>query len=369
MNTALQTELTNQACLPPAGDIRIAAFCQAILNLMDHPVLDRLIDELIQWQADISPSYAVNLLLRAFQRQLMDSDAEPGYPLYYSSEVAWVGALNRLLAEPLRVETIKHDLRYRQVQSNVVERYKAFKLVINLLQPRLGNAPRILDVGCSRNHGLKKLMLNLPFKPIVCGVSDNEKLPSTLLDALFNGVLLQPTSMRQGVGADVVPIMHDDEAVWAKSCSFYPSELLRHETVTEYDYLDHNAISDVTFEVGDFANNGISANLGDDKFDVITVSTFMYQLSATQRMHARTLFKSYLSEQGIIVYQDFVRPDNERQQLEFETNWFASIFPYRTIVEFANSSSGQLYEIFRWSNGRCTSWIPGKDIALVLAEK
>ena len=367
MHDLLHTELTNQAVLPPGGDKRIAAFSQAILKMVGTPELDTILQMMLTYRTSVSPSYAVNLLLRAFQKQLLVHDSH--FPDDFTSVSVWMTAIRALLDDTGIKAALYRDVLQRETQSNVVERYKAFKLVIGLLQSQLGDGLSVLDVGCSRNHGLKKLKLNLPFKPVSCGVKDSDRLPHALLDSLFNGVLRQPLSLGRCQGSDIVPLAATDGRDWAKSCSFYPSELLNAAAVSEYDYLDSSDIAGVNFAIGDFKAAGMGLHTYAQKYDVITVSTFLYQLSADERVDARRLFKQYLRPGGIIIYQDFVRPSADGQSLEFETNWFDSLFPYRTLLEFGNDITGQLYEVLRWDNGRCNRWVPGNDMSALLKDQ
>ncbi|HVS58582.1 MAG TPA: hypothetical protein VHD60_02460 [Candidatus Saccharimonadales bacterium] len=364
MSDAFRAELARQAVMPPANDARIAAFSQACLQAIERPEMVTLEAELDK-RTDLMPSYAANLLLRSMQKQLLRTD--PTYPFAHTLESAWHESFERLWGDTGTPDELLADIRGRNVQSNVVERYKAFKLVASLLHERLGEEITLMDVGASRNHGLKKLKLDLPFKPVECGVRDHPRFPAALLDTLANGALKQPMKLGHCVGTDVIPLKDGDDAFWAKSCSFYPSELLDEAAIAEYDYLDLTDVHGVSFVEGDFTGAGLcSPAAGYEKFDVITASTFLYQLSASKRAHARQLFHGYIAEKGVIIYQDFVRQSSNKRELDFEKNWFAALFPYRTLVEFADDSSGRVYEVLRWSNGRCNLWVPGKDIDKVI---
>ncbi len=365
MFDSLQQELVDQVLQPPGSDQRIAAFCQALLTILrkaeEYP---DLIDCISRTSSESVPSYTVNRLLRAFQRQLMYS--EPTYPRAYITEPVWLESITDIFHNVRKFKMFKADLLEKDVQSNVVERYKAAKLVMSLLQNQLGAAPSMLDIGCSRNHGLKKLKLNLPFKPIKCAVKTLGQMPSAFLDRLLNETLQSGLSLSSCTGMDVVPLSVGMDAAWAKSCSFYPSELLHEATVAEYDYLDKLHLRGVNFVEGDIANCQ-STLLNSQKFDVIFLSTLLYQLTPDERAKVRRNVTHFLTEDGIIVYQDYSTIDSTDSSLEFENNWFSRVFPYRTIIEFRTGGEQQLYEMFRWSNGRCETWIPGKDLSAILA--
>jgi SAM-dependent methyltransferase len=364
MSELLRQELASQAIKPPGKDRIIAAFSQSVLNMAGVARMAEL-ESVVDSRANITPSYGANLLLRGFQTQLLKSETD--YPRLYTTESVWQKAIDNILDDDAAYEQLTKDLTERNVQSNVVERYKAFKLVIGLLHDRLSEEFQMLDVGCSRNHGLKKLKLNLPFRPFMSGFRDTELFPSGLIDVLFNAVNKQSLKLGHSVGTDINPIDNDDgNAFWAKSCSFYPSELLDESAVTEYDYLDHNEVEGVRFIEGDFSAYGLKGRPAEKSFDVICASTFMYQLSDEDRVRARSLFRRYLAKDGVIVYQDFVRPSPDDRHLDFERNWFASLFPYRTLIEFEEDKTSTVHEVFRFDGGRCRQWAPGKDLRNIL---
>ncbi|HET8991844.1 MAG TPA: hypothetical protein VFN31_02310, partial [Candidatus Saccharimonadales bacterium] len=158
--TDMISELQRQAINPPAGDERIAAFSQAFVHYASTPEGEDWLG-IIEGRKFEAVSYGANLLLRAVQKQLLPQDA---YPYEYDEESAWHEAFVSIANNTQSACQLRHDLETKVTQSNVVERYKAFKLTMELAAPVISGAPTILDVGCSRNHGLKKLALNLPFK-------------------------------------------------------------------------------------------------------------------------------------------------------------------------------------------------------------
>jgi hypothetical protein len=365
MYEALATQLAHEADKPYSKDERIAAFSKALFRIIEHGELHGFLDGLERRDSETPPSSATRLVLRALQKQLMLRDVR--YPQHYDNETAWLDAFNRLREDPAAMDTFSRDLATRQLQSNVVERYKAFKLALWLMQPLMSGTPRVLDVGCSRNHGLKKIKLNLPFRPVACGLEDDD-YPGELLSASFNSLISAPLPLGRSVGADIVPINGGEDAAWARSCSFSPNELLDPGVVTEYDYLEHVRPADIHFKTGDFAGGGLDEEEEDDKFDAVTASTFLYQLAPEKRVRAREIFRKYLSKSGVVIYQDFAGHTPDHLDLEFEDDWTIK-YRYRTMVEFAGDPSGRLYELFRWDYGRCGRWQPGADIAELLPSR
>lgn len=360
----LRGELSRQIEKPPGGDSRIAAFSEAALDGLDNTYFGKISKEVLDHRKISAGSYAANLLLRGVQNQLIELD--PDYPLSYTDAKSWKKGFDMICNDQINLGKLEYDLGHRNVQSNVVERYKAVKLAAGLMHSRLGDGARILDVACSRNHGLSKLKLNLPFKPITFGSDNSGCMPSLFIDKLVRQTIGQPLSLGRSVGTDLVPISSGEDAVWTRSCSFYPSELLNIAAVTEYDYLDNNQIPGVDFVLGNFASRGLNDESIEKSFDIVSVSTFLYQLQPEQRLRARELFRENLGRDGIIVYLDFAHPTDDGQNLIFKESWFDELFPYRTLVEFGSDQTHRVYELFCWDNGRCNKWVPGKDLKEIL---
>lgn len=334
---SLEVELNRQISRPPGGDLRIAAFASATLVLLGMPD-GRVVRQVLDLRT-ISGSYAANLLLRCLQRQLLELDER--YPEAYQSPESWAAGWERVLKTQHSRQQFFADLSLRQVQSNVSERYKSLKLIGQLTGRR---GPRILDLGASQNHGLKRLALNLSFTPVT-GKSSAE----------LNSLLNQPWPIGPSCGADLAAA-DNDSAAWARACSFYPSELLDTAARTLYDKLDAASPANVDFVELNAA--GSIKQLADRNFDLVFASTFLYQLRPGQVPQVRKLAKSVLATDGIIVYQDFIKlqPDG---RLSFPSNWHSQPFVYRTIVE--KPATGEVLEAFQWQDGRCRGFKPGRD--------
>lgn len=333
----LEGELRRQSTRPPGEDARIAAFASATLGLLNTPD-GLLIKQILGFRA-IGGSYAANLLLRCLQRQLLELD--PHYPGVYLTDQVWEAAWMRILADSHSRQQFFADLSLRQVQSNISERYKSLKLIGQLTGRQ---SPRILDLGASQNHGLKRLALNLPFTPVT-GKFGQE----------LNSLLNQPWPIGPSCGADLAA-SDNDSAAWARACSFYPSELLDTAARASYDELDTASPASVDFVELNAA--GPTKQLAGKKFDLVFASTFLYQLRAGQVPQVRKLAKSVLAEDGLIVYQDFIKlqPDG---RFSFPSNWHGQPFVYRTIVE--KPATGEVLEAFQWQDGRCRGFKPGRD--------
>ncbi|MEO7617425.1 MAG: class I SAM-dependent methyltransferase [Candidatus Saccharibacteria bacterium] len=357
----IQNELVVQSQSPPAGDMRIAAFATAMYQLSESEKFKTAIERLYIAKPNVYASYVITSLFKATQKQLL-VQYPLTYPLEFKTAAVWEHAITKIFSDTIHFEEFCLDLENRTVQSNVSERYKAFKLVLMLMKDRLGEMPSVLDVGCSRNHGLKKLALNLPFQPLEIASPLRIKGSTRIgLESHLNTLLRQDFGLSYGIGSDIVPIDMAEQASWVRNCSFYPGELLNTASVSEYDYLDNNEWDIVSFQQGDFVGKGL---FGDDDyegvFDAITVSAFMYQLSDAERKQVRANLRRYLRPGGIIIYQDFAQQGYVNSELDFEENWFSSHYPYRTLIEFEDKGE-ELFEVFRWQNGRCKRVMIGND--------
>lgn len=357
MHESVRREFERQATHPPARDERIGAFSRAVLQLVQHDAERPIMKQFSQENyPERTPSHIANIALRATQHYALHHDVS--YPGSYSSESSWRLLMETIEANNDALEQMQQTIEHRNIQSNVTERYKAFKLVAQLLGPRIGEYPRIIDIGCSRNLGLKKLKTELPFLNATLDRSREESEGVSIeQEAQISALLQQSLPIGPSKGVDIEPHTEESRA-WARSCSFYPSELCDDTKTSEYDYLDQTEIDGVEFSV---ANITDYESLRTDRgmYDIATASTFLYQLSPEEQAIARDNIRALLSFSGVIIYQDFVRA--EGSELQFESNWFNEPYSYRTILEFAGDPEHTCHEVLRWENGRCQKWIPGRD--------
>ncbi len=351
----------------PNNDERIAAFCRAAGKLLrkNDEYLD-LIDDTLTYHATenggITPSHAVNLMLRAPQKQLLKKHEEKNYPKAYTDDKLWYKDLSEMVNNPDTWAELFIDMR-RNVSSNVSERYKAFKAIFLVLQERF-NQPRVLDIGSSQNQGLKKLGLNLPFEPVnvIEPILDHSERGYHLgtheeAEEQLNQLLQTPLQLGPSSGVDFFTPDDPMNRDWAKACSFYPSELLDDNKLAKYDAIDQiDDVPNVDFIASDIFELEPKEVIEkyEEPFDVITVCTMMYQLSKEERIELKSKLREFTKEDGLIIYQDFVAKDAKSPaELYFYKHWFGKPYRYRTIVEDLSAPSIGLQEVFRWENGRC----------------
>lgn len=363
MREDVYKEFGKQAYAPPANDKYIAAFFRAVLLRIDSNKESEMIRIISQeHRRDRTPSHIANIAIRAAQHQLLEKI--PHYPTTFEQPETWAEQMDAIDGNRDCLELLQRDIEYRTVQSNITERYKAFKLVASMMVDRFDDPPRIIDIGCSRNLGLKKLRTGLPFGAIEL---DTTRPESDTIDtetvAKMQRFLNNELCIGPSKGVDIEPLDIHDRS-WPRSCSFYPAELHNTATVEEYDYLDSTEIEGVEFMQANIINETETIHEV-SRYDIATASTFLYMLNDDERQRARSAMRALAKPNGVIVYQDFVRP-KDASSMQFEDNWFNEPYLYRTLVEYANDPQHRCYEAIRWETGRCKKWIPGKDFTLLL---
>lgn len=361
-------------------DSRIAAYAEAAQeSLRKNRTFKETVGYLLTEKKDTSPSHATNLVLRALQKQLMVRDDL--YPLGYETPDPWKDAIQEVTEKDSeKYDEFFEDIMTRNIQSNIADRYKAFDLILHLYEERFDPHPTILDVGCSQNQGLKKMSLTdkYPFKDvevvgseadIVAPIKADSRLDHSAFNRLIRRLFSDPFTIGRSLGIDIVPADNPSNARWARSCSFYPSELLNAEKVREYDAIDAANPKNVSFYQGDFSrldHEDFVKNAPNERYDLVTFSTVLYQVSPAKRKQMLENARQYVKPDGLIVVQDFVNVNRkDPTRLRFHKNWFKRPFLYTTIIRDPSDATGEMHEIFRWENGRCKKIKLLKDLGRI----
>lgn len=237
--SGLLTKLDWQTEHFPMGDTMGMAFCAAVKEMItEDRAFAETINAFIEDRPDITPSHQVNIMRHGVQKQLLRKIHDPKnpYPAAYADPEKWKGAL-AMIAAPYSAENEEFyfDIRYRTVQSNIAERYKAFALIGSLATARFDEPLSVLDIGCSQNQGLKKLALahlgssfgSIEVMRETKNNGDGLKIAADqTLSGLANELLRGNLPIGQSSGIDVMSADDHGNQEWAKACSFYPGELL-----------------------------------------------------------------------------------------------------------------------------------------------
>lgn len=300
---------------------------------------------------DIDPHVAVNLLLRGYQADQLLYNPE-NYPI--SDELNWIEVFGEIENDDTRWGILRNNIASKDVQSNIAERYKTVQLLASLMKDRFGSQPSHLDVGSSVLQGDVKLAFNnMPnfgigvFNAIelLKNQQTNEIVVDHRLSNLANLAIKQRVEYSDMVGIDITSVNDEVIKQWAKSCSFYPDELRNKEKVAEYDLLSsldpyHERVK---FYRADFSE----LNLPEfkkwsprQKFDIITFSTILYQVTESEKQQMLANARDLLSDNGVILVQD--DPEGHFQK---SFGYISSVYDGPNAVESQ--------DILRWENGRC----------------
>ena len=236
----LAEECLEQSINAPQNDEGIKSFSRAVLRLLNFPEyaaqIEFLLENLHKIKGPTSASYKHNKLLRSFQFEAID---DPDYP--YRTDVEYLKELMKILDDP-RNDSFNVNFLTRDVASNIAERYKAFELIMLMMQERLGSCPTVLDIGCSVNHGLLKMnskRFGFGEVDVVKRSFDPDGTQKIDIDQELkhkaNALLASKYILGKCIGIDILAGKSDPYAQrWAESCSFYPFERLVQKLLIEY---------------------------------------------------------------------------------------------------------------------------------------
>lgn len=383
----------------PLGDRVLGSYCVAMSGLLNEetgdPHIRNLYRDIIRVRDESKktspPSGLVRLSITAAQKQLLAGNGLPigvRYPYdYVENDELWTESLDMLYGAE---EKFGHsELTFDQVawnlQSNVSERYKGFKLPLVMFRERFGEVSRVLDVGASRNHGLKRMTQqsrSMRFNMTRVMEVQHGDEPTDKTDAYSSRKIRNALAAKiplRGVGVEPFPVLINKEGQedeghrrWIESCSFYPSELMNRQRLNMYRKLDSMQIPGIEMRQGNFAVPYLHERfpeLPDEPFDMVTFSTVLYQMR-DKHSFLRAMLENalrYVKDDGMIIVQDFVKLNQDfPNDLEFPDNWYDEPYGYRTLIYDMTDQKRGFQEFVRWKNGRCMKMIWGDS---PLAEK
>lgn len=335
---------------------RLAVYAEAMLVMLADPKFRDHISDFLDMRPELDAAHALKLHERVTQADLLQHDPD-NYPHQYDNVQSWLDGFAAEQADMIRDGMVTANLYGRELQSNVAERYKTIKLLAAMLGDRFDEPPSHLDIGSSVMHGDLKLAYNgmkepvrFPFGPIdiVTPEDTNRYRQDHCLTHLANTALKQQVTFGPMMGVDITDIDDPRTRRWAKSCSFYPDELLDKARVTEYDVLDtlDPGHERVQFYQGDFADphfdfKKFHKTSPAKEFDIITFSTVFYQVKRHERTRMLVNAARLLSQRGVIVIQDAADGD------------FSKRFNYTTSVIDNTQYHPTEQTLLRWETPRC----------------
>ncbi len=155
----LAREFRHQAKHPPGGEEATGAFWQAMLETaQDGPIYENL-EEIARLHAaknpDATAPYIAGIVRTAYRAYLEETD--PTFDIQrLTSRESWREPLSRI-AEALNDEkngrgdaataNLIINLWTRQVQTNIIERYSAAELILQVIRERFPDGVNALDIG------------------------------------------------------------------------------------------------------------------------------------------------------------------------------------------------------------------------------
>lgn len=312
------------------------------------------------YERPISPTYMFNLWLKQVQANCIDDDAYP----YESSEM-YGAKMCELLQEPVLRRQFLEGVTTHELQSNISERYKAVRIIIEALKPRLGCQPSMLDIGTSVGNGLKQLAF-MPFGRINLVAPEHaDPLEAELIEMQINTILSPYESnfspIGYGVGVDLIEPTELTQHR-ARSDSFNPAELKDKNKLALYDVLEIAEPPNVHFEYKNLLEGDQLETVPEGGFDLLTMITMAYQIGSSD-------FKDFIgrrcleliSDKGVLLVTDFAEPSPEDPtELLFYKNWYAVPFRYRTMLFDPRTPELGFQVLFEWRDGRATEMRPSE---------
>ncbi|MBI2031903.1 MAG: methyltransferase domain-containing protein [Candidatus Levybacteria bacterium] len=341
----------DQSIRSPGNDKSIASFNTALLELLGSD------SEAAAFLADhyharaISPTHFVNLTFRAVQFiQLYVEQGEDHLAYrYFDASDHWTGRLKRVFGD--HKETLSDILRNKDTVTTIYQRYAGPRAIIGRLFSENGGL-RIADLGCGANHGLRGIDLEEPFDPIM-DETDSKS---------FSQSLSLPISIEDALAVDSENFENPDANAWYVACSFYPKELDKVKNVRELESRLRRSRR-VRFMQSDLLEAGLPEPFH-GYFDAVILSTVLYQHTQINQQRIKEEAARIAKKGGVVVMQDFAEKDSSFDSgIRFTEAWFNG-FRYRTFL-MRPEDPGEVLEVLKWSDGRCTHVRPGEDYSKV----
>ncbi len=346
----LLNELLDLAHNPPGGDPVLGAFYTSIVDMVekDHPIAKIFMDVKSQ-RPDITYKHLTYLIFRAYQAVKFKR-----HDLSYrnlKSVSKWEKELSTVYSN--KSEYLRSLLNTKSVTTTIYQRYIGPFALISFLWNK--KEVSIADLGCGGNYGLRGLELREPFKPF-------KDLTAKQLITKF---ILQPINLSKGLAVDKENPDEEEVRAWRIACSFYPQELDNLEAIKKFENRIMRS-KKVEFIKTDLLKLN---QLPKKSFDIVILSTTLYQLNLSQQLTILTRAKQLLQPNGYIIVQDFAVKSLARPtHLDFSESWFRRKFSYRTFIT-GKATSWKFLEVLQWNNGRCEIVRAGKDFKKVFSER
>jgi len=345
-NSAILAEFAEQAKNSPGGDVYIAACYRAVEQTWETKDKLRRLVERVQAKRNLPPQYFVNLFFRCLQYIEMNYRTAVDYPADLSSVKSWIKELDIILND--HAQLLEKLITTQDTTTTIYQRYAGPKAILEGLWP--DKTLKVADFGCGGNYGLRGIISNQPFNPIV------DHTPHKLLSELIKS----PLNITSALAIDKDNPKSSKAKKWRLSCSLYPSEFSQMPALLEFERkISHvRRVKFLQQDLQSVKNGNLNNKI--PGFDCVIMSTLLYQIPSDQEKIMASA-GGILNPDGIIIVQDFsLKSNNKPSLLQFGIGWFKKPFTYRTFM-MGKITNWKLLEIFQWNNGRCKEVQAGED--------
>jgi hypothetical protein len=400
---AVGKEIHTQIESPMNSNIHVAAFALAYENELNNPqqgnnttenILRVGLTHRLNTNRNLTPASSIVGLLRAsyyYQMEYEFPDLKKEYPFKlnkspddFEAKLYLAKKWQKIIKEVNSGDGISGigggdavitDLAIRYVMTNKVERYKTMKFLFALLAEHLGHPPRILDIGCSRNHGLKALALNLPLgetdilrENYAPGRSPrtHAEVNRQKLNQRFNALQNQDIHLGESLGVDIWEYRDMGNQRWAKTCSLPPGERTKEEEL-KYNLLEGADLPNVAYRTIDLTTSDLEEeHYG--QYDIVSFVTMLHLLPEKTRSMLLEKTKKYLNpDTGLQLIQDFAKKNPSKPSgIEFAESWTGEeTMPYHAILIDPFDGFEGPREFIQWSGSRCPQGVVYESFSVI----
>lgn len=357
-----------------------AAMHRAFLSVYESsPALQEMVDSFVRIRTDMTPTQH-RYMLRSVMQLVAIRQRAVDYPRGFEQDGAWHGVIQSILSDAVLKAELVENLHYLHLKTNIPSRYKSVPLLVHWMRAngRIGNEVSMIDLGCSRNLGLKALgfiensaLLNYTFDQtdVVEPVDhpDITRSKHKRVVKKWSKVTSQlqntPFGLTWGVGRDLEdpddPRIHE----WTMACLTPRDYQIGRAAELElldmaYTFNGPGVHPQISFEQRDIV---VDAQLGNQKnekpqdagqFDIGTFVISLNQLSEVQREMALRRALRLIKPMGVLAIVEFARvPEACPNEIELLDDQWNKRFSCCTIIlDKMNPHAYQ--EVMRWNGGR-----------------
>lgn len=335
---------------PPGKDQYIGNFYQALYSLSDDPEVQSVVNLALS-ERDLSSKHLVNLLFRGVQYIELNDLGNIEYPRHLVSQDDWVEEIKIILRD--YKESYTEILLTKETGTTIYQRYAGPRIVLSAF---LKDSPlKVVDFGAGGRYGLRGIACREAFGAI------KDHTEGSIATQFLNA----PVDIEEGLDIDQVDPDLPENIRWRMACSFYPSELISGKAAEVVDFENRiREVDTIKFfrrNIVDVTAEDLNSNTTPHSYDAVILSTVLYQIPEYQEQVIDRA-KELVSDDGLIIVQDFaVKDENNPRRLNFDIDWFAQDFAYRTFV-IGERTEWEFKEVLCWSNGRCKEVKEGEDL-------